>query len=239
MKNQKHVVSWSGGKDSTAMLLRMLEIGMPVNMILFADTRHEFKAMYEYQRFFRSWLKANYPHIKQATARTPDTFEYWLTGKITRGKREGDQRGWPLKVFPCYWTREAKFKVLDPVCKGNERYIGYAADEPQRWKSGIENGYNCPLVDWGWDEDECLKYLDVRKLSCQLHHDFNRTGCYFCPKQPKKNMETIYRLYPEEWKKMLDLEALANNEWNPGISLKQMQDIFEDQMLFGFMAKSA
>ena len=33
-----HVVSLSGGKDSTAMLLMMLEKGMPVDIIIFCDT---------------------------------------------------------------------------------------------------------------------------------------------------------------------------------------------------------
>ena len=43
MKEQYHLVSFSGGKDSTAMLLMMLEKGMPVDDILFCDTgaRHE------------------------------------------------------------------------------------------------------------------------------------------------------------------------------------------------------
>ena len=30
-----HVVSFSGGKDSTAMLIRMLEEGMPIDLIVF------------------------------------------------------------------------------------------------------------------------------------------------------------------------------------------------------------
>lgn len=33
----KHIVSFSGGKDSTAMLLRMLEENMQVDEILFCD----------------------------------------------------------------------------------------------------------------------------------------------------------------------------------------------------------
>ena len=33
-----NMVSFSGGKDSTAMLLRMLEEGMQVDIILFCDT---------------------------------------------------------------------------------------------------------------------------------------------------------------------------------------------------------
>ena len=42
IKKDLHIVSFSGGKDSTAMLLRLLESGMPVDMILFNDTGLEF-----------------------------------------------------------------------------------------------------------------------------------------------------------------------------------------------------
>ena len=38
----KHIVSFSGGKDSTAMLLMMLEKGMKVDYIVFVDTGKEF-----------------------------------------------------------------------------------------------------------------------------------------------------------------------------------------------------
>lgn len=47
-KPKLHVVSFSGGKDSTAMLLRMLEEGMPVDIILFCDTGLEFPDMYRH-----------------------------------------------------------------------------------------------------------------------------------------------------------------------------------------------
>ena len=39
---QFHAVSLSGGKDSTAMLLLMIERDMPINMVLSADTGMEF-----------------------------------------------------------------------------------------------------------------------------------------------------------------------------------------------------
>ena len=45
MGKDYHVVSFSGGKDSTAMLLRMLELGMPVDEIIFCDTTVEFPQM--------------------------------------------------------------------------------------------------------------------------------------------------------------------------------------------------
>ena len=47
-KPDLHVVSFSGGKDSTAMLLGMIERDMPIDYILFCDTGIEFPAMYEH-----------------------------------------------------------------------------------------------------------------------------------------------------------------------------------------------
>ena len=44
MKKPYHVVSFSGGKDSTAMLLHMLELGMPVDEVVNVDTGFELDA---------------------------------------------------------------------------------------------------------------------------------------------------------------------------------------------------
>lgn len=43
---QFHAVTLSGGKDSTAMLLLMIERGMSIDMVLSADTGMEFPEMY-------------------------------------------------------------------------------------------------------------------------------------------------------------------------------------------------
>jgi hypothetical protein len=48
VKEQYHLVSFSGGKDSTAMLLGMLERDMKIDCILFCDTGLEFPAMYDH-----------------------------------------------------------------------------------------------------------------------------------------------------------------------------------------------
>ena len=44
----EHIISFSGGKDSTAMLLMMLEQNMPIDEIIFCDTGKEFPQMYEH-----------------------------------------------------------------------------------------------------------------------------------------------------------------------------------------------
>ena len=45
-KPDLHIVSFSGGKDSTAMLLHMMELGMQIDIVLYCDTWMEFPAMY-------------------------------------------------------------------------------------------------------------------------------------------------------------------------------------------------
>lgn len=40
-----HLASFSGGKDSTAMVLRMIERGDKIDEVLYCDTTMEFPAM--------------------------------------------------------------------------------------------------------------------------------------------------------------------------------------------------
>lgn len=43
-----YVVSFSGGKDSTAMLLRLLELGEQIDEVVFCDTYKEYPQMYRH-----------------------------------------------------------------------------------------------------------------------------------------------------------------------------------------------
>ena len=43
-----NIVSFSGGKDSTAMLLMMIDKGITVDRIICVDTTKEFPQMYEH-----------------------------------------------------------------------------------------------------------------------------------------------------------------------------------------------
>ena len=44
----KHIISFSGGKDSTAMLLKMIELNYTIDDIVFVDTGLELPEMYLY-----------------------------------------------------------------------------------------------------------------------------------------------------------------------------------------------
>jgi len=188
-----NIVSFSGGKDSTAMLIRMLELEMPVDKIVFADTGFEFPELHEYiktvaKRINRK-IEVVYPE---------KTFEEWFSGKITRGKHKGKTRGFPLKAFPCYWTREAKIKPIQKICNKNDKmFIGIAYDEQHRCQDKGNLFY--PLVNWKWTEQDCIDYLNKKDLFNPLYINFDRLGCYLCPKQSEKSLYVLWKQYPKLW----------------------------------------
>lgn len=62
----KHIVSFSGGKDSTLMLLMMLEKGMSVDDIIFADTGMEFQELYDYIDRIERYIRRKITRIRGA-----------------------------------------------------------------------------------------------------------------------------------------------------------------------------
>ena len=92
MKNDYVVVSFSGGKDSTAMLLRMIELGEHIDEVITCDTYMEFPAMYRHIDKIKQVVEA--AGIKFTRLQNENTFYYLMfdyqksSGKYThlRGK---------------------------------------------------------------------------------------------------------------------------------------------------------
>ena len=137
-----NVVSFSGGKDSTAMLLKMIEQGIQIDCILFCDTGLEFPQMYEHIDKVERETGLTITRVK------PDMdFEYLMFDKPINRKDSSaikikygaDQtgHGWPgpkmrwctksLKDTP----RERFLKAFKPYYE-MRYYVGIAADEQKR-----------------------------------------------------------------------------------------------------------
>ena len=111
MNDTYHAISFSGGKDSTAMLLLMIERDLPINTVLWADTGMEFPEMYDHIRKVDDYLyRERGIHI--TTLRHPKGFEYLMfeEKKQKPASIENRQRlgvpiygnGWPgVKVRWC------------------------------------------------------------------------------------------------------------------------------------------
>lgn len=221
IKPKLHVVSFSGGKDSTAMLLRMVEEGMPIDIIQYCDTSLEFPEMEEHvskveQYIGRSItrLKAEHDFIHMAAEH-----EYVLRSNKVKGHSPGDVlrgAGWP-RVFGRWCTRYLKTDVMDRNIRELKKtydvvqYIGIAADEPQR-----ERDLTYPLIDWGMTEADCLKYCYDRGFDWGgLYEIWDRVSCWCCPLQSLEDLRKLRKYRPELWEQLREMDKRIQNTKYP------------------------
>jgi 3'-phosphoadenosine 5'-phosphosulfate sulfotransferase (PAPS reductase)/FAD synthetase len=210
----KTQLNFSGGKDSTAMLLRLIELGCRPTQIVFADTLMEFPEMYEYIDKIEQVINQKIIRVKPN-----HTFLEWFFGTFTKGKMKGRMRGFPYVITPCWYQREAKDKPMRKLVENCDVvYIGYTKGEEDRIMDSDKFRY--PLIEWGWTEEDCVAYLKKRGLLNPLYAKFKRLGCWCCPKQNKESLEILKKDYPSLWNILLQLEKLSPHGFNVKEKLK-------------------
>lgn len=228
-----NIVNLSGGKDSTAMLLMMLERGIPVHLILYADVGEmaEFKEMYPYIERVQA-----YTGIPVRTVRSEiHTARNMFYGFPSRGKYKDEIRGFPPTVGPgCRYRSWLKVEPLEKAGgSGNHVFIGIAADEANRSRSleyaKGKNEYHFPLVDWGITEAMCMEYLKERDLYNALYDHFRRLGCFWCPKQSVASLRSLWRYYPFYWQQLRRMEQDQKRPFKHGYPAEVLEMRFEKE----------
>jgi len=226
-----NVVSFSGGKDSTYMLIEMKKRGIKIDRIIFADTGFEFPELYDYIKKIEKYIGREIEFVYPKKS-----FEEWFNGIVTRGANKGKVRGFPLRAFPCYWSREAKvYPLQKAVNKEDKFFIGIAYDEKQRCSKKDEN-LIYPLVEWKITERDCIDGLNKLNLFNPLYVNFDRLGCYLCPKQNEKSIYVLWKNYPKLWDQLKKWE-LKNKEVGRGLILKKSIKKYEDLFSSGYLPK--
>ena len=223
---QFHTVSLSGGKDSTAMLLLMIERDMPINMVLSADTGMEFPEMYEHlAKLDEHLFRERGIHI--TTLRHPKGFEYLMFDEPKQKPRSLENRaklgippygnGWPgIRVRWC--TGQLKTHLITKEVNrlkgelGAIHYVGIAADEAWRCK---DERY--PLVEWGITEAQALQACYDRGFDFGgLYEIYHRASCWCCPFQRIDELRKLRKHHPELWEKLLELDRRALAQFGTG-----------------------
>ena len=220
----KHIVSFSGGKDSTAMLLMMLEKGMKVDYIVFVDTGKEFSQMYQHIHKVQDYIKREITVLK-----FDKPYDYWLGEHIkTKGKNKGKcGYGWPTPL--ARWCTALKRDLITRFLKGlNEEYqeyIGIASDEAKRCKNKIY-----PLVDWGVTEQQALEYCYSKGFDWGgLYEHFHRVSCFCCPLKSIPELKEIYSNYPEQWGIIKTMDNKAYNRFRADYSINDLEAKFNEK----------
>ena len=186
------VVAFSGGKDSTALALRLHELGESFRM-LFTPTGNELPGVLEFVEHVRGRVGCELilppgPSLAQLISEfraLPNFRQRWCTRLI--------------KIQPCIAWLKAH--------PGSTLAVGLRADEEERQGLyGDHATYRFPLREWGWGLKEVRGYLSERGVEVPA-----RTDCAVCPYQRLVDWRNLLRDHPAEYAKGEAWEAEAGH----------------------------
>jgi len=197
------------------MLLRMMELKIPVDEIVFFDTGWEYPEMYKHIKKVEKFINRDITFLKP---------------KIAFNKTI-KKRGWPdMNVRWCTGIKRDTIRKYENSKKPFISYQGIAVDEKHRMKSEKHRGKitKYPLIEWGWTNADALEYCYKNGFDWDgLYKTNSRVSCYLCPLQSLKELENLYNEHPALWKKMKRLDKMSQRRFRADYSLYQLNKKFE------------
>ncbi|NLE05686.1 MAG: phosphoadenosine phosphosulfate reductase family protein [Crenarchaeota archaeon] len=224
-----NVVSFSGGKDSTAMLLLMIEKNIKIDEIIMCDTGMEFQDMYNHINKIKENIK--YPIT---VLKADNSFEFYMFNVIKqKGKNKG-KCGYSWPDFRNRWcTQLLKKSVIKKYLNEKYRekqvieYQGIAADEVKRLNKNKEKNIKYPLAEWGMTEQDCLNYCYSKGYDWNgLYKKLKRVSCWCCPLKSLFELEVIYNDFPEYWKKLKEFDKNTYRKFRADYSIEDLERKF-------------
>ena len=202
----KTIVSFSGGKDSTWMLLEMIRRGEHIDEVIFFDTGWEYQQMYEHVNTIEKLL--NDAHIQFTRLHPRKSFDYLM---FDYPKRNGEKGFSWCGLCNCRWGTYQKTSTIKKYLSEHGDYtlcVGIAADEEYRINRKDNSKHRLPLVEWGITEAECL--LGCYSLGYDwggLYEHLDRVSCKFCSMKNLKELRNIYFNMPSVWNELREYQS--------------------------------
>lgn len=213
----RHILSLSGGKDSTALAIYMRD-RIPQMEYVFCDTGEELRETYEYLEKIEAHLGKP---IKRLNPDRP--FKHYLD--LYRGVLPDPRTRW------C--TRMLKLKPFERYVGDDvvDLYVGIRADEPHRTgyvstKPNITPRF--PFVDDGLRYKDIMRILDDSRIGLPEYYKWrSRSGCYFCFFQQRREWVGLLENHEGLFKKAASFEKVDPDTgeeftWVQGESLVQL-----------------
>lgn len=216
----KYVASCSGGKDSVAMVLGLLEKGYPLDCVVMVDLGKEFKCIY--QVWDRLCALLDQHNVRHETLKIPHSFDYWFAEHEVKERKGGTHKGYAWCGGRCRWGTSFKSNLLTKFYKdhyGNEpicEYVGIACDEHERASIVRNNNIKqYPLILWGMTENDCLikcyrNGFHWYEGDIELYDVLERVSCYCCNNKNLKECGAMIRHLPQYWQMIKDMEGRVN-----------------------------
>ena len=219
----KYILSFSGGKDSTFLLLELIRRKYPLDEVQFFDTKWEYPVMYEHIEKCRKLCEDN--GIKFTTLYSPHDFDdlfikySWCGGA-------------------CRWGTTYKTLTLDKYSQqniGSIVYVGIAADETARLQKERTDFKRFPLVEWGITEAECLRGCYEAGFDWGgMYEHLDRLSCMYCRNKNLKELRNIRKYYPDVWENLKRYQSNTDRPYKPnGTTIFDIEKrfIFEEERL--------
>jgi len=203
----KHIVHFSGGKDSTAMLIGMIEKGYRIDDVVNVDTTKEFPAVYEHINEVEKVLNRR---RDMSITRLSFDFDYWFSEVEKKNGKNKGKHGYSWPSFNIRWCTSLKRQRIKEYLQAvypDERlihYQGIAYDEMERIGNNDDGReFQYPLVDWGYTELDALNLCYSRGFDWNgMYEKVLRLSCYLCPLSRLGEIKVVYEEFPELWEEM-------------------------------------
>lgn len=225
----KYIASCSFGKDSLAMLLMIIERGLPLDEVIFYDTGMEFSAIYSIRDRILPILEEQ--SVKYTELHPEHPFIYDM---LERPRKNG-RPGWSWCGGRRRWGSGEKIRTIDKYATRNGRncieYVGIAADEPKRLERLTGNKV-APLAYWGITEADALAYCYKKGFfweenGIRLYDVLDRVSCWCCANKNLKELRNIRAFLPEYWDRLKELQSKTTSPMKgPGKSVFDLDDRF-------------
>lgn len=193
----KHVIALSGGKDSTAMALRMRELWPDLDVeYICTPTGDELDDMEAHWTYLEGVLDSPLIRLqnddRDTLATLIDNFNALPNNRMRWCTRI-------LKIEPCIEYMERNSPAI--------LYVGLRADEPPDMRQGgvyddIEGvTQRFPMREWGWTIDDVWRYLKEKDVNIP-----RRTDCARCYHQRLGEWWNLWKDYPDKYQSAIDDE---------------------------------
>lgn len=242
------VVGFSGGKDSTALVLRMIELGEHIDEVLCCDTYKELPAMYRHIEKVKKIVEQ--AGIKFTLLKCEKSFDYLMFEHQPNRKKDTYQ-GYSGYSWPGPRNRWCTSKLKIDIVRAYLKELrkthtviqcnGIAADEEYRLerKNNQMEYKRHPLVEWGWTEKDCLEYCYNKGFDWEGAYElFSRVSCWCCPLQPLSELRKLKEHFPELWDQLRDMDRRTWRKFRADYSVDELDVRFELEKEFESQGKS-
>lgn len=232
----KYVASCSFGKDSLAMLIKIKELGLPLDEVIYVDimfddnisgeTPEMASFISKAEKILKEKFNIEVTHLKGIT------FKEQFYKIKQRGNRIGDNYGFPYTIGA--WCNDRlKMQPIKKYLKSQTedviQYVGIAYDEPKRYERLNHDTHIAPLYDLKITEKEAMEICEKYDLVSPIYKTSFRGGCWFCPKQGLKQLKWLYKTHPDLWNVLKSMEKDSLNKFKPNTTLKDLEERFKEE----------